>query len=153
MTVDKNPAYPITFGQAQCECEGIIPKRFKLRRIRYLNNIVGQDNRFIRRLVKPGMGFGSFWPAWNRQARGVPKGDILGQARFVSICLWIGYLRGILQAISLLSPDFLKSLGHNALTDVTTLGARSIRCLQRIRCIFCDHHESNSDYKSKGWLW
>ena len=95
MTVDKNPAYPIAFEAAQDD--GLIPKCCKLRQSKYLNNIVEQDHRFIKRLVNPGMGFGSFWTAKNTlagfeamnmirkgQVRGVPKGDILGQARFVS---------------------------------------------------------------------
>jgi transposase-like protein len=95
MTVDKNPAYPIAFKAAQDD--DLIPKGCKLRQSKYLNNIVEQDHRFIKRLVNPGMGFGSFWTAENTlagfeamntirkgQVRGVPKGDILGQARFVS---------------------------------------------------------------------
>jgi len=94
MTVDKNPAFPITFEEVD---EGFIPKGCKLRQIRYLNNIVEQDHRFIKRLVNPGMGFGSFWTTKNTlaafeamdmirkgQVYGVPKGDILGQAGFVS---------------------------------------------------------------------
>jgi len=32
----------------------------KLRQKKYLNNIVEQNHRGIKRLVKPGMGFGSF---------------------------------------------------------------------------------------------
>ena len=32
----------------------------ELRQNKYLNNIVEQDHRAIKRLVKPGMGFGSF---------------------------------------------------------------------------------------------
>jgi transposase-like protein len=37
-----------------------LPKKVKLRQKKYLNNIVEQNHRFIKRLVKPGMGFGSF---------------------------------------------------------------------------------------------
>ncbi len=98
MTVDKNPAYPAAFEQIRSE--GIIPKCCKLRQIRNLNNIVEQDHRFIKRLVNPGMGFGSFWTAKNTlagfeamnmirkgQVSGVPRGDILGQARFASSVL------------------------------------------------------------------
>lgn len=56
-----------------------------------------QDHRFIKRLVNPGMGFGSFntarrtlrgYEAMNMirkgQIQGVEKGDILSQAEFVS---------------------------------------------------------------------
>lgn len=32
----------------------------ELRQKKYLNNIVEQDHRAIKRLIKPGMGFGSF---------------------------------------------------------------------------------------------
>ncbi len=46
MTVDKNPAYPVAFEAAQDD--GHIPKGCKLRQIKYLNNIVEQDHRFIK---------------------------------------------------------------------------------------------------------
>ncbi len=95
MTVDKNPAYPIAFDQEQDH--SLIPKGCRLRQIRYLNNIVEQDHRFIKHVVNPGMGFGSFWTAKNTlagfeamntirkgQVCGMPKGEMLGQARFVS---------------------------------------------------------------------
>jgi transposase-like protein len=55
--------------------------------------MVEQDHQFIKRLVNPGMGFGSFNPARRtlrgyeamntirkRQIQGVEKGDILSQA-------------------------------------------------------------------------
>ncbi len=64
MTVDKNPAYSIAFVQEQDR--GLIPKGCRLRQIRYLNNIVEQDHRFIKRLVNPSMGFGSFWTGKTR---------------------------------------------------------------------------------------
>ncbi len=54
----------------------------KLRQIKYLNNIVEQDHRGIKRLVKPGMGFGSFNTA-RRTIRGyetlnmVRKGQVI----------------------------------------------------------------------------
>ena len=58
INVDKNPAYP------KAVKELIIAKKVtrivKLRQTKYLNNIVEQDHRGIKRLVKPGMGFGSF---------------------------------------------------------------------------------------------
>jgi transposase, IS6 family len=37
----------------------------ELRQIKYLNNLVEQDHRFIKRLVKAGLGFFSFETAWN----------------------------------------------------------------------------------------
>ena len=37
-----------------------LPEILNLRQIKYLNNILEQDHRGIKRLVKPGMGFRSF---------------------------------------------------------------------------------------------
>jgi IS6 family transposase len=74
-----------------------LPKRCKLRPVKYLNNLVEQDHRFIKRRVNPGMGFGSFDTAWRAiqgyeatnqlrkgQVQGTTKGDIHSQIRFVS---------------------------------------------------------------------
>lgn len=58
ITVDKNAAYPKAI--AQLKAEKVLPKTVKLRQKKYVNNIVEQDHRGIKRLVKPAMGFGSF---------------------------------------------------------------------------------------------
>jgi transposase-like protein len=68
----------------------------ELRQNKYLNNLVEQDHRFIKRLANTGMGFSSFdtarrtlrgYEAMNMvrkgQINGVEKGDILGQVEFV----------------------------------------------------------------------
>ncbi len=38
-------------------------KRVKIRQCKYLNNIVEQDHRFIKRRTRPMLGFKSFWSA------------------------------------------------------------------------------------------
>ena len=58
ITVDKNPAYPKAIQELIAAKK--LPQIVKLRQSKYLNNIVEQDHRAIKRLVKPGMGFGSF---------------------------------------------------------------------------------------------
>jgi transposase, IS6 family len=58
ITVDKNPAYPKAIKELKAAKK--LPEIVKLRQIKYLNNIVEQDHRGIKRLVKPGLGFGSF---------------------------------------------------------------------------------------------
>jgi transposase-like protein len=81
ITVDKNPAYPKAIKELIAAKK--LPEIVKLRQIKYLNNIVEQDHRGIKRLVKPGMGFGSFNTA-RRTIRGyeiinmMRKGQILG---------------------------------------------------------------------------
>lgn len=81
ITVDKNPAYPKAIKELKAAKK--LPESVKLRQIKYLNNIVEQDHRAIKRLVKPGMGFGSFNTA-RRTIRGyeimnmMRKGQVVG---------------------------------------------------------------------------
>ena len=95
INVDKNPAYPKAF--AELKAEGYIDENCELRQVKYLNNLVEQDHRFIKRLMKPGMGFFSFETAWrtlqgyeamNRirkgQLQGVVKGDVVEQVALVN---------------------------------------------------------------------
>ena len=58
ITVDKNPAYPKAV--AELKDDGELWRRSRLRQAKFLNNIVEQDHRRIRRLIRPGLGFGSF---------------------------------------------------------------------------------------------
>ena len=61
ITVDKNPAHPRAV--AAMKEDGELWRRSRLRQIKFLNNIVEQDRRRVKRLVRPGLGFGSFWTA------------------------------------------------------------------------------------------
>ncbi len=58
INVDKNAAYLPAIDKLKAD--QTLPKTTELRRVKYLNNMVEQDHRFIKRLVNPGMGFGSF---------------------------------------------------------------------------------------------
>ena len=58
INVDKNAAYPKAVDELIEKKE--LSEQVELRQRKYLNNIVEQDHRGIKRLVKPGMGFGSF---------------------------------------------------------------------------------------------
>jgi transposase-like protein len=95
INVDKNAAYPKAI--ADLKASGALPAGVELRQVKYLNNLIEQDHRFIKRLVKPGMGFFSFGTAWKTlqgyeamhmirkgQMRGVKKGDSLRQAAFIA---------------------------------------------------------------------
>jgi transposase, IS6 family len=95
INVDKNPAYPKAVGKLKKK--GTLPPECELRPIKYLNNLIEQDHRFIKRRVNPGMGF---WPVdtgWRTlqgyeamhqlrkgQVKGTTKGDIKSQVMFVS---------------------------------------------------------------------
>jgi transposase-like protein len=95
ITVDKNAAYPKAL--IDLKSAGAVPQTCELRQIKYLNNIIEQDHRFIKRLVKPGLGFWSFATAWRTlqgyeamnmirkgQMKGVNRGASVCQARFIA---------------------------------------------------------------------
>ena len=58
ITVDKNPAYPITIEELKKEKS--IPDGMQLRQQKYLNNIVEQDHRFIKKRVRSMLGLKTF---------------------------------------------------------------------------------------------
>ena len=68
ITVDKNPAYPPTVNELKND--KILPKNVNLRQIKYLNNIIEQDHRSIKRIVNPMLGFQSFQTA-NKTLKGI----------------------------------------------------------------------------------
>ncbi len=68
ITVDKNPAYPIAIHELKND--RILPQNVSLRQIKYLNNIVEQDHRSIKWIVRPMLGFQSFQSA-NKTLKGI----------------------------------------------------------------------------------
>src|SRR5918993_1019020 len=58
ITVDKNAAYPV--ATKAMKRAGELWRFAKLRQVKFLNNMVEQDHRRIKRLVRPGLGFKSF---------------------------------------------------------------------------------------------
>ena len=95
ISVDKNAAYPEAFSTSQEE--RVVPKDCKLRRVKYLNNVIEQDHRFIKKKVRASQCFKSFHTAErtlegieavNMMRKGQVKrlagSDAIGQARFVA---------------------------------------------------------------------
>jgi len=68
ITIDKNPAYTSALNQLKNNVDLNINTQF--RQIKYLNNIVEQDHRFIKKMIKPGLGFKSFKTA-RRTLKGI----------------------------------------------------------------------------------
>src|SRR5262245_49503316 len=58
INVDRNKAYPPAIEELKEE--GVLPIASQLRQSKYLNNIIEQDHRFIKRRINPGLGFFSF---------------------------------------------------------------------------------------------
>jgi len=61
VTVDKNPAYPIAVEELRKEKKMLLG--IQLRQVNYLNNIVEQDHRFIKKRVRSMLGLKSFCTA------------------------------------------------------------------------------------------
>ena len=94
INVDKNRAYPKAVEELKRARE--LGRRCRCRPVRYLNNVVEQDHRAIKRRVRAMQGFRSF-PCARRTIQGVeavnmirkgqirwlPTNDILGQAAFI----------------------------------------------------------------------
>jgi IS6 family transposase len=100
INVDKNPSYPA--AMEALKADGSIPRRVALRQCKYLNNLIEQDHRAVKKRVWLAKGYGSFQSAW-RTVQGIEtvnmirkgrvkwlaKRDALGQAIF------IGFLFGL----------------------------------------------------------
>jgi IS6 family transposase len=95
ISVDKNAAYPEAFSTSQAE--RIVPKDCKLRRVKYLNNVIEQDHRFIKKKVRASLCFRAFHTAERTlegieslhmmrkgQVKRLDGSDAAGQAKFVA---------------------------------------------------------------------
>jgi transposase-like protein len=95
ITVDKNAADPHAFEALQKD--GMLPSPCVFRQCKYLNNVMEQDHRFVKRRVNPGLGFGAFHTAhWTIQGyeamhmlrkgqiEGLAKGDGLAQNQVIN---------------------------------------------------------------------
>jgi IS6 family transposase len=61
ISVDKNAAYRAAFRASQAE--RIVPQDCKLRRVKYQNNVIEQDHRFIKKKVRASQYFKRFHTA------------------------------------------------------------------------------------------
>jgi len=95
ITVDKDPAYPKAVAEMKQDAE--LWRFARLRQVRFLNNIVEQDHRRVKRLTRPGLGFGGFWTARRTlagfetmamirkgQVQNIGGRDIRAQATFIT---------------------------------------------------------------------
>ena len=95
INVDKNRSYIGAVNDLKQEY--LLPADCQRRPSQYMNNIVEQDHRFMKRLIRPGLGFGSYPTAWRTiqgcktmhmirkgQIEGIEKGDVQGQNQFIA---------------------------------------------------------------------
>jgi transposase, IS6 family len=95
INVDKNAAYPKAVETLKALAH--LARDCALRQVKYLNNLIEQDHRFIKRRTRPGLGFFSFDTAERTlagiemmnmlrkgQVKGVDKGDVLAQGHLIN---------------------------------------------------------------------
>ena len=86
ITIDKNPAYPPAINEPKND--KILPKNVGIRQIKYLNNIIEQDHRSIKRIINPMLGFQSFQTA-NKTLKGIEAMNMIkkGQVGVLNRCV------------------------------------------------------------------
>jgi transposase-like protein len=95
INVDGNPSYPKVISELKRS--GELGRRCRCRPVRFLNNVVEQDHRAVKRRVRAMQGFRAFHSAWRTiqgietvnmirkgQVRWLAKGDIPGQVAFIN---------------------------------------------------------------------
>ena len=96
INVDGNPSYPTVIEELKQE--RVLGRRCRCRIVPYLNNIVEQDHRAIKRRINASLGFRSFDGAKRTiqgyepmhmirkgQVRWLSKGNIAAQVRFIKV--------------------------------------------------------------------
>ena len=95
INVDKNPAYPPAIEELKSE--KVLGRKSKIRQVKYLNNLVEQDHRGVKRITNAALGYQSFHTAWRTirgietmrmiykgQVKEVSKNDIIAERKFIN---------------------------------------------------------------------
>ncbi|MDQ3650883.1 MAG: transposase, partial [Acidobacteriota bacterium] len=95
INVDKNAAYPDAFATSQDE--KVLPRDCRLRCVKYMNNVIEQDHRFVKKKVRAAQCFKSFYTAERTiegieavnmirkgQVKRLSGSDAMEQAKFVA---------------------------------------------------------------------
>ncbi|GAB4230372.1 MAG: IS6 family transposase [Elainellaceae cyanobacterium] len=95
INLDKNAAYPVAIERLKSE--QTLAVETELRQVKYLNNVIEQDHRNIKCIVKPMLGFKSFNSGrrtlrgieamnmiYKGPVQGIERGDVRSQVEFVS---------------------------------------------------------------------
>ena len=90
-----NPAY--TAAVEALKEEGVLPRRARLRQCKYMNNVVEQDHRTVKKRTRLAKRYGSFLTAWRTlqgieavhmirkgRVRWVAKENAIAQATFIA---------------------------------------------------------------------
>jgi transposase, IS6 family len=101
INTDKDAAYPPAI--VQLKAEGTLEEKCCHRPVHYLNNVLEQDHRAIKRLVRASQHFRSFWAAWRTLAgyeaiHMIRKGQAGGRAASAKVGLLHRFILGLFAA-------------------------------------------------------
>jgi transposase-like protein len=95
INLDGHPAYPLAI--AELKANGALGRRCRCRPSPYLNNVLEQDHRFLKKRIAASLGFRSVdgalrtiqgYEAMNKIRKGpfrwLAKGDVVEQVRFIN---------------------------------------------------------------------
>ena len=95
INVDKNAAYPPAIEELKAE--KVLDEKSKIRQVKYLNNLVEQDHRGVKRITNAALGYKSFHTAWRTirgietmrmiykgQVKEVSKNDVVAERKFIN---------------------------------------------------------------------
>ena len=103
INTDKEAAYPPAI--VQLKAEGALEENCRHRPVQYLNNVLEQDHRAIKRRVRTSQHFRSFWGAWRTIAgyeatHMIRKGQACWSAAGAKIGLLHRFILGLFAATS-----------------------------------------------------
>ena len=101
INTDKHAGYPPAI--AQLKAEGALEENCRHRPVQYLNNVLEQDHRAIKRRVRASQHFRSFWGAWRTTAgyeaiHMIRKGQAYGSAAGTKVRLLHRFILGLFAA-------------------------------------------------------
>ena len=104
INVDKNPAYPPAIEELKAE--KILEEHSEIRQVKYLNNLIEQDHRGVKRITNAALGYQSFHTAWRTirgietmrmiykgQVKEVNKNDVLAEKKFIDSLFGVAVLK------------------------------------------------------------
>jgi len=103
INTDKDAAYPPAI--VQLKAEGALEENCGHRAVQYLNNVLEQDHRAIKRRIRASQHFRSFWAAWRTIAgyeaiHMIRKGQACRSAARAKVCLVHRFILGLCAATS-----------------------------------------------------
>jgi transposase, IS6 family len=103
INTDKHASYPPAI--VQLKDEGVLEENCQHRPVQYLNNVLEQDHRAIKRRVRASQHFRSFWAAWRTIAgyeaiHMIRKGQAYGNAAGAKVLMVHRFILGLFAATS-----------------------------------------------------